>query len=354
MQYQVNAWGSAAASGATPKRGGSDWESNHDSKRGIAPIPSANYAEFGRLPDVRPKTTLRGMRNASLRLAPARRGALPTWAFLGLVGWGATGCSPDAAGRPAAGSDGTIEAPASQPERSSADGTNSPAEDGGVDPAASTNTDATSEPEAPACVPGPGATGRPKSVVEVVELVNSLPMPVTLPCFLRSLERPLSLLATSSVISAQPAQGQDDPRLFIISDELSLSIVTKGDGMDFLEIGEITAPNRSIKGEILFPVEAPIALDVPFKRIEFTSQNTVCYACHYPEEPVADYPVAGAFVSTAYRPIPRLEINFDYVKYQFTTCDHAAQPERCAMLAAIFDQGEVSRGEFPELMPTFE
>jgi hypothetical protein len=179
-------------------------------------------------------------------------------------------------------------------------------------------------------------------------------MPVTLPCFLRSLDRPLQLLATSSVISAQPARGQDNPRLFIIGPELSLSVVTAGDGMNVLEIGELTAPNRSIKGEVHFPVEAPLALDAPFTRIAQTEERTVCYGCHYPEEPVADYPVGGAFVSIAYRPIPRLEINFDYVQYQFTVCDESANPDRCAMLAALFDQGQVSRGEFPVEMPTFE
>lgn len=215
------------------------------------------------------------------------------------------------------------------------------------------DSSAAAPPTAP-CDPAPGTTGSPKTVLDVVSLVNGLPMPVTLPCFLHSLDRPLMLLATSSVVSAQPSQGQDNPRLFIISDHISLSVVTSGNHRDLLEIGEITAPNRSIKGEILFPVAEPLDANAAFQRIAQTAERTVCYGCHYPEEPAANYPGMGAFVSTAYRPIPRLEINFDYVEYQFTVCDDAADPERCAMLGALFDQGQVSRGEFPAEMPTFD
>jgi hypothetical protein len=180
-------------------------------------------------------------------------------------------------------------------------------------------------------------------------------MPVTLPCFLESLTRPLKLYATSSVVSAQPANGHDNPRLFIINDALSLSVVPSGSSSHLLEIGEMTAVNRSIKGEIDFPVTEPLAPEAPLVRLHSQGGgSTVCRICHYPEEPVADYPVPGAFVSVAYRPIPNLEVNFDYVVYQHTTCDSAAEPDRCAFYAALFNHGEVSRGEFPADMPTFE
>lgn len=228
-----------------------------------------------------------------------------------------------------------------------------------TEPAASAEPDVTTNVDAgtsanEACKPAPGTTGSPRTVLEVIELINGLPMPVTLPCFLRSLDRPLQLVATSSVVSAQPAQGVASPRLFIVSDALSLSVVPRGRAINLLEIGEITAPNRSIKGELEFPVEAPLELNAAFTKIAESSERTVCYGCHYPETPAIDYPVAGAFESIAYRPIPRYEVNFDYVAYQFTTCDPAVEADRCEMLAALFDQGQVSRGEFPAEMPTFE
>lgn len=204
------------------------------------------------------------------------------------------------------------------------------------------------------CSPGPGASGRPQTVVEVVELINSLPMPVTIPCLLRSLDRPLQIVATYSVISAQPANGQDNPRLFIVNDGMSMSVVPTGEVSHLLELGELASPTRSIKGEIAFPVMEPLALSAPFEHIARPVGGTVCYVCHHDEVAASGYTGLGAFESVAYRPVPRYEINFDYVEYQYTTCDAEAEPERCAFYAALFDQGGVSHGAFPEEMPTFE
>jgi hypothetical protein len=36
-----------------------------------------------------------------------------------------------------------------------------------------------------------------------------------------------------------------------------------------------------------------------------------------------------------------------------TACDAVAEPERCAMLAAIFGQGSVIDAEFPATLETF-
>lgn len=214
--------------------------------------------------------------------------------------------------------------------------------------------DSGSASEGDSCTPGPGATGNPRTIVEVIQLINSLPMPVTIPCFLESLERPISLVATSSVISAQPANGQDNPRLFLLRDGISLSVVPSGDASHLLELGELTSGTQSIKGELAFPVTAPLALDAAFTHVARPAGGTVCYVCHHGEAPVTDYPVDGAFESIAYRPTPRLEINFDYVEYQYKTCDPTLEPDRCALLSALFAQGDISRGAFPEEMPTFE
>lgn len=276
------------------------------------------------------------------RLTWAARGVGLAACFLGV------GCSSE----PSGGSESDVSG--TTPEGSSSDVRSGDVSASPPSPTSDGVDVATSEAGDVSCKPGPGTTGSPKTVLDVVALINGLPMPVTLPCFLRSLDRPLQLLATSSVVSAQPAQGQDNPRLFVVNNDISLSVVTAGESKNLLEIGEITAPDRSIKGEISFPVEAPLTLEAPFTRIAQSAERTVCFGCHYPEVPAVGYPAAGAFESTAYRPIPRLEINFDYVEYQFTVCDPSADAERCAMLAALFDQGQVSRGAFPSDMPTFE
>ncbi len=252
--------------------------------------------------------------------------------------------------------------PQTSPAPSSTDATHL-ASDGGssvgsvdnisISPSSTTDEDAGAA--APTrCRPASGTTGSPRTMTEVVQLINGLPMPVTIPCFLQSLTRPLKLYATSSVVSAQPANGFANPRLFILGDGISLSLVPFGDSSHLLEIGEFTSINRSIKGEIDFPVTAPLSLEAPLERIHGEDGRTVCRICHHPEVPLPAYPVSGAFESTAYRPIPRLEVNFDYVEFQHTTCDRELEPERCDFYAALFDQGQVSRGEFPPEMPTFE
>src|SRR5690606_25816856 len=42
----------------------------------------------------------------------------------------------------------------------------------------------TSRPPAPRCVPSEGVSTSPRSIAETVDLLNALPKPVTLPCFL--------------------------------------------------------------------------------------------------------------------------------------------------------------------------
>lgn len=222
------------------------------------------------------------------------------------------------------------------------------------DPAAVPNAvDGGAEPSLERCSPGPGATGSPQTVGEVVTLINSLPMPVTLPCFLQSLERPLRVVATYNVISAQPANGRNNPRLFLMGDGISMSVVPTGDGSHLLEIGELTSNTRSIKAEVEFPISEPLAQRAPFERIQRAPGGTVCYVCHH-DEAAADYPLDGAFESIAYRPVAGTEVDLAYLAAQYTSCDPQAEPDRCAFFAALFDQGSVTPGAFPEEMPTFE
>ena len=70
-------------------------------------------------------------------------------------------------------------------------------------------------------------------------LVNALPSPVTLPCFLQALARPLKMHAAVSLISAQPSVGARSPRIFLFFDGLRVSIVPAGAGAPLLEMGEI-------------------------------------------------------------------------------------------------------------------
>jgi hypothetical protein len=205
------------------------------------------------------------------------------------------------------------------------------------------------------CKPGPGTTGNPQTVVEVVQLINGLPHPVTIMCLLESLDRPLRILAASSFISAQPAFGVDNPRIFILGGGISMSVVPYGDSRNLLEMGELTSNTESIKAELEFPIHEPLSPEAAFTHIHSESfEGTVCAGCHGGETLVEDYPVAGAYNSIAYRPLPVYEVNFDYVHYQFETCDESLEPERCAFYDALFAHGEVLPDHFPEDMPLFQ
>lgn len=205
------------------------------------------------------------------------------------------------------------------------------------------------------CKPAAGTTGSPQTILQLVDLINGLPHPVTLQCLLRSLDRPLGLVATRNLISAQPALGPDDPRVFVVSGQLSMSIVTDGDYRAYLELGEYTADaQRSIKGELLFPIAAPLEYRAPFARLLTESETaTRCRICHYPEQPVTLYDFEGAFESIAYRPYPQYDLTLQHVQQLYEVCDFEQQPERCATLSALFGHGDVVSGAFPQAMPLF-
>lgn len=195
----------------------------------------------------------------------------------------------------------------------------------------------------------------PSTVVEVVERVNELPAPVTLPCFIESLARPLELNATESLLSAQPAVGRRSPRLFIFVDPLILSISFDGIGSRLLELGELRPDStRALKAEIEFPVideELPIA--APFERILFLDNLTTCGGCHDDERPAADVTFTRAFESRALRPVPRERVSLESLAEELASCDPAREPERCALLDAVFGAGAVVDREFPETLATF-
>lgn len=214
------------------------------------------------------------------------------------------------------------------------------------------------EPAPQGCRPGPEASGRPASIRQAVDLVNSLPAPVTVECFLESLDRPLYATATHSTISLQPAAGQRSPRLFLLTDQLVMSVAVDGKGRDLVEFGEYVTPDRTLKGEIGFPVEAPLDMADPYARIRRTgpvegSVGTSCRFCHPNEEPGPQFGDIIGFVSGAFKPAARTLVPLDGVRTERKNCDPTAEPARCQMLKALFDHGPLVESEFPQPVPTF-
>jgi hypothetical protein len=199
------------------------------------------------------------------------------------------------------------------------------------------------------CAPAPGTTGSPASIAETVELVNGLPRPVSLACFLEALERPLRLVATHSLFSAQPAVGARSPRIFLFMDGIIHSIVPEGSARNLLEMGEATNPGSSIKAELEFPITESITLETAFERLPF-NDITTCGVCHNGRVPVLG--IAGAFESEVLRPADEELVPLAQLEQEARSCDAGLEPERCAMLSALFQHGEVVGAEFPRSVRT--
>jgi hypothetical protein len=209
--------------------------------------------------------------------------------------------------------------------------------------------------EAPAppglCV-APAGLGRPTTIAEVLPLINALPHPVTLPCFLESLERPLYLNATKGLFSAQPAVGERSPRIFIAVDALLMSVVPEGFGRDYLEFGQLTSNHRSVKAEVPFPVTRELEFRDAFVTLEFPrAEFTTCGVCHAAEVSIDGPPWARE--SQALRPHPLEDVPVGRLAELDAECDAALEPERCAILRALFVRGRVEQYRFPSEMATF-
>jgi hypothetical protein len=204
----------------------------------------------------------------------------------------------------------------------------------------------------PRCKPPEGMNGSPQSIDEAVALLNALPKPTSVACFIESLDRPLSVIATNSVFSAQPALSTRSPRIFIRSTQLLLSVVIDGESSRLIEFGHLfDNDSRSIKGELELPIDAPVPPSSPYDRVAL-GNGSMCGLCHLDERPL-DLPHGRAFASAAFRPRAESVVPLTGLLNEVESCDVAAEPHRCEMLAAVFGGGIVQAAELPQSMATF-
>jgi hypothetical protein len=199
-----------------------------------------------------------------------------------------------------------------------------------------------------------GVSTSPHSIAEVVALLNALPKPVTLPCLLETLARPLALSATDSVFSLQPARGAKSPRIFLQFDGLILSVVPDGDGAPLLEMGERRSATTSLKAELAFPITAELDAAAPYVRLPFDENLTNCGVCHQGEVAAQDIAQPFATISQALRPRADQRVPLERVLAEARACDPSVEPERCAMLDALVAPlpGPIER-DFPASYNTF-
>jgi hypothetical protein len=234
-------------------------------------------------------------------------------------------------------------APASGSEAAPSDGTAGDSDDANSG-ATAPGDEAVSDPNAPAppCQPAEGTDGSPGNIGELVALINGLPKPTSLTCLLESLDRPLDVILSRSPLSAQPASGPENPRTFIVLGNLTLTVVPSGRTRSLLELGYASAPGRSIKGEIVFPVRGALTPETLAERVNVRA-GTTCGMCHLRESEAADPYYAGAFESDERAPDLIYEIEIEALRAESASCEPEVDAERCEILSALFDHGEVQR-----------
>jgi len=205
----------------------------------------------------------------------------------------------------------------------------------------------------PGCRAPAGVSNSPRTIDETVKLINALPKPLSLPCFLESLARPLDITATYGIFSAQPAHGARSPRIFILQEPNVMSVVPEGDGANLLEFGEERPEFRSLKGEIVFPVTTDLPRSAPFDQLFTSPPLTTCGGCHAGELQESEVLGVRTFTSVAFRPRPSEVVSAAAIEREFQLCDHAREPQRCAMLDALMGWGAVRDRAFPVGMSTF-
>lgn len=196
-------------------------------------------------------------------------------------------------------------------------------------------------------------SARPSRVADVVALVNALPHPLSLACFIEALEPPLQLYATESFLSAQPAVGPQNPRVFIYLGNLLVSVVPAGIGMGLLEMGETRPERLSLKAELPFPVEAPISPTLPFTHVVFNENISNCAFCHaFETTEQLDVGVPG-FVSERLRPEASERVPLSMLKDELSRCQAGSDVERCDLLRALVGHVAPLDWEFPTDLDTF-
>lgn len=202
----------------------------------------------------------------------------------------------------------------------------------------------------PKCSTPAGVSGTPKTIEDVVNLINALPKPVTLSCFLESLARPIYANASNSTTSTQPAFSTRSPRIFILIDNLTIAIVPEGPGSDQIELSVMTG-SLSLKGEIAFPVTANLSPTAAYDRIRFGT-GTSCQTCHGVEYQAFQITGTEAFLSNALRPKPATKVSLPFLMNESLNCSAFAEPKRCEILRGIFLPGSVTEKDLPANLPT--
>lgn len=187
------------------------------------------------------------------------------------------------------------------------------------------------------------------SIDAVVDTLDRLPHPVSLPCFVTALARPLGVVLTSDVFSTQPAQGARSPRILIRNPTLALTVVPVGEARELLELGEAHPESGfTVKAELAFPIgEGPV--DPYVRTLAYPgASESGCHVCHFSELALGD----GRFANAPLRPPDNLVVPLEVLVDENAVCDPAEDADRCEMLSALLDHGDVVERPFADTVAT--
>lgn len=197
------------------------------------------------------------------------------------------------------------------------------------------------------CATVAAALQEPKSIAGAIDLINALPKPVSIDCFISNLKKPLGVFAVNNAFSAQPSAGPKSPRILIISYPLVLSVVPAGTGRFLLEMSELVDSRQSIKAEIQFPVAGDIVTADAFDHLVNAGGGTDCRVCHQNESPAGGSYPASAMRSDILRPDSFYRVSATTLQREATICNPAVELYRCRMLQSIFIVGRARDVAFP-------
>ena len=199
------------------------------------------------------------------------------------------------------------------------------------------------------CATADSSLRSPSTFDGIVSLINSLPKPLTVSCFVFNYDPPFKTYATNNAFSAQPAAGESNPRIFFFKKEMMLSIVPVGRGSEVIEFGLAVGDGMSVKGEIKFPIEESITTEDILASIvdpDSTSQGTHCRFCHRSESIHAD----GGYVSEILEPNDILQVSSQSLLEEAKNCSIEEEKERCILLKTIYEFGQAEDIEWPFLV----
>ena len=203
----------------------------------------------------------------------------------------------------------------------------------------------------PTCTLPAGASNTFTTTLGMMALINAMPKPLSLACFLEVLPNTHQLAGSSSGASVQPAHDVNNPRLFLVIGDMLLGIVPDGPDKDSLEFSMLAGSTESVKGELKFPVTDNLDPVNPFTRIQNSGRpGTTCGLCHVNETDTSAQYGTGSYQSRALRPTAASTISAFELQSQAEKC--ATDPSnRCRIWRAAYITGKTGLYTFPADMP---